>query len=143
MTATTTEFGTATKLRQVLTAAGSPETKAKLDRAPEPSVLKQMLDILVGFGYLSAEQAHELWKALTGGGYGVLPPVPFPDAVTGKLTIYDVFRLAYTVRADDAQFDIVDTVQAIGTAIVTIVHTIETVGDAVSSAWGWFTGLFS
>lgn len=149
MVVTMPAFETAAKARRIL-------RSVKLDEArpekPEPAVLEELLQILVTYGHLSQEQSHQLYVFLTTGGATVPPAVPYTDQDTGKIPLYHLLRaaaIARTDRADSdgadsdrAQFDRVSNDEAIVWAIVTIVIIIEEVGDALSDAWHWLTGLF-
>jgi hypothetical protein len=94
-----------------------------------------MLNILVAYGHLSPEQAHQLYVFLTTGGFPVPPPLPYPEQETGKIPLYNLLRLVAITRTDSAENDAVDVIVEIGQAIVTIVHVIEQVGDALSDGW--------
>lgn len=140
-TTSTTEFDAAAKVRQIVKAY---QTNAKLNEPPQPPTLLQMLQLIVCHGYMSAEQAHELYKYLTGGGYPVLPVLPFPGAVVvGGVPLYDLFRVASVVRAHDADsvatFSFLDDLwQGIVTAVshITIGDVVDAIGDIWHSIFG-------
>jgi hypothetical protein len=138
MTTPTHTFEVAASVRQIMTHA---KLDAKLEKL-EPPVLEQLLDILVAYGHLSPEQARQLFLFLTTGGFPVPPPLPYPDQAVGKIPLYSLLRQAAIARSESAEFDFVDTIASIGQAIVTVVHVIEQVGDTLSDAWSWLSGLF-
>jgi len=133
MTVTTTAFDTAAMVRKVLKDA---KLEAKIEM-PEPAVLEQLLSILVASGHLSPAQAHQLYLFLTTGGFPVLPPVPFPGQETGKIPLYHLLRLITITRADSAEESFLDVLGDIAHAIVTVVETVITVGDALAAGWHW------
>ena len=125
---------------------------AKLDATVQPDVLRLALEIWVTFGFLTPEQAQALLKALTGGTFVNLPPLPVPDDVVLHLPLYNIIRGAIATRVDSVDVS-VDDLLAIGQAIVDglshipdIVHLVEdagsAIGDAVSAIGHFFGGLF-
>jgi hypothetical protein len=125
---------------------------AKLDATVQPDVLRLALEIWVTFGFLTPEQAQALLKALTGGTFVNLPPLPVPDGVVLHLPLYNIVRGAIAARVDSVDVSIEDLL-ALGQAIVDgishipdIVHLFEeagsSIGDALSAIGDFFGGLF-
>ncbi|GLY31484.1 hypothetical protein [Kineosporia sp. NBRC 101731] len=116
-------------------------SKSNAVYAVDTDLLRECLTFLVGFGYLSTEQADALWSLLTGrDGFVDLPALPFVDGRAGS-AVYDALRgvaVAATARAEDADSSVdsvVDTIVEIGEAIVTIVHVVQEAGGALSDLW--------
>jgi hypothetical protein len=106
---------------------------------PDLAVLQQKLYVLVRLGYLSADQAEALFSVLSSGSFVALPPIPFPGAVTGSLTLYDMFRLSLENRLEGVD-DALDTFEGIAHAIMVVVDLVEAVGDTLVDAWNWLFG---
>jgi hypothetical protein len=142
-TTTTTTFDRPAKVYQAMSAA---KLHNGLQVLPEPSVVEDMIGMLVGVGILTPEQAHELWKLLEGGVPYPLPPMPRPDRVTDKADFYQVIRVATLVPRDSAEFSLVpDVIVAVTTAVVNYVidHFGDDIEQAASDVWNFITGLFS
>jgi hypothetical protein len=115
---------------------------AKLDVTHDTTLLREALSFLVGFGYLSAEQADALWGVLTGdNGFIQLPVLPFPQGRAGSI-IYDTIRGAVAAKNNSVDAGALDTIGMIAEAVVAVVDAIETVGGAISDAISFLGGLF-
>jgi hypothetical protein len=142
-TTMTTAFDRPAKVFQAISAA---KLHNELQVLPEPSVLEDMLGMLVSVGVLTAEQAHELWKLLEGGVAYPLPPMPRPDRLSSKADFYQIIRAATLIPRESAEFSVAgDVVVTVTTAIVNYVidHFGDDIEQAASDVWNFITGLFS
>ena len=129
------DFRTAALARAVSTGADTPD----LVDVTDPDLNRLRLEILVTYGFLTAEQAHALLTAIVDGGTkNGLEPLPCPEELV--LPVYNLIRGSLVSRPDSIDF--VGEAIAIAEAVMYVADRWNEITGAVGDALDFISGLF-